>query len=136
MSDLSTFISRFHDNTNLLKQFDEALRYFKHLSIQEDLEKTQKQLQKLLLILRPISEILKGRLSDTLRFDEQSVIEILQQRHIKDWQHYKEYIITLADKLSSGNTNLTENDYNILNDVADAIDTECANLFRRLSERL
>lgn len=136
MSDLSSFISRFHDNTNLLKQFDDALRYFKHLTRQEDPEKTKKQLQKLLLILKPIGELLNGRLSDTLRFDEQSIIEILQQRHPKDWQQYRGHVIALADKLNSGNTNFTENDYNVLNDIADAVDTECANLFRRLSERL
>jgi len=136
MSNLGLFASRFHYSTNSLRQFDEALRYFKRPNVQRDSTETQSQIEKLLFVLKPIAEMLNGRLSETINFDERGIVEILQQRRAKDWQRYRELIIQLTAKFISGNTNITENDFKILNDVADAIDTECANLFRRMSGRV
>jgi hypothetical protein len=79
--------------------------------------------------------MLNRHLSETVDLDEKNIVETLQKRHIRNWQQYKEQIIQLNDKLTSGVTTITQNDFEILNDVADAIDTECANIFRRISGR-
>lgn len=135
MTNCGLYAHRFHHTTNSLRRFDEALRYFKRTNVQEGSNETLEQTQKLLFALKPIAELLNGQLSETMNFDEHSVVEILWQRHARDWQRYKESIIQLTNELTSGNRILTNNDFEILNDVADAIDTECANLFRRMSGR-
>jgi len=135
MGDFGLLASRFNDNTNLLRRFDEALRYFKQSAIQMDSRETSNQSQKLLVVLKPVAQILSGRLSKTIEFDDQNVVEILHQRRTKDWQRYKDQVIHLTDKLISGDFEIAQGDFEILNDVADAIDTECANLFKRISGR-
>jgi len=136
MSNFGLFASKFHDSTNSLRQFDEALRYLKRPNILKESPETQVHIQRLLFVLRPIAETLNGRLSETVNFDERSIVEILHQRQMKDWQRSKELIIQLTDKLVSGELDISETDFKMLNDIADAIDTECANLFRRMSGRV
>src|SRR3989442_1565469 len=126
MSDFGLFASRFRDSTNSLRLFDEALRYFKQSKSRSDSDQTPVQLGKLLSVLRPVTELLEGRLSDSRDFDEQNVIETLQLRHPQDWQRFRTQMVQLTVKLKSGQTSLGKDDFVILNDVADAIDTECA----------
>lgn len=135
MSDFGLLASRFNDNTNLLRNFDVALRYFKKLDIYEDSTQTSEHVEKLLYVLKPVSETLNGFLSKTMSFDEQKITAILKQRRIRDWLEFKEHLIRLTDSLSSGETRMNQDDFEVLNDVADAIDMECANLFRRISGR-
>ncbi len=135
MSDFGLFASRFRDSANSLRLFDEALRYFKQSKTRSDSDQTPAQLGKLLSVLRPVTELLEGRLSDSRDFDEQNVVETLHRRHPQDWQRFRTQIVQLTLKLKSGQTGLGKDDFVILNDVADAIDTECASLFRRMSGR-
>jgi len=136
MSDFGLFASRFHSNTNSLRHFDEALRYFKHAHVQKSSTETSSQVQKLLFVLKPIAEMLDGYLSKSVNLDEQNILKILQHRHTNDWQRYREQIMQLTHRLMTGDAKINASDFEILNDIADAIDTECANLFRRISGRL
>lgn len=133
MSDFGLLASRFNENTNLLRGFDEALRYFKESNIPRNPMQTSEQTEKLLYILRPVAEKLNGFLSKTMTFDEQTIVAILKQRRVKNWLRYQQQLIQITGNLSLGRTHLTKDDFEVLNDVADAMDTECANLFRRIS---
>jgi hypothetical protein len=135
MSDFGLFASRFRDSSNSLRLFDEALRYFKQSKAKSDSDQAPVQRGKLLSVLRPVTELLQGRLSDSRDFDEQNVVETLQRRHPQDWQRFRTQMVQLTVKLKSAQTSLGKDDFVILNDVADAIDTECASLFRRMSGR-
>ncbi len=135
MSDFGLFASRFRESTASLKSFDEAVRYFRKLDVDYDSHETQEQLRKLLLVLNPVADSLNGKLSDSMNFDELGVVEILRRRRAKDWQRYQDGIIRLAGTLRSGETRLSKIDFEVLNDVGDAIDTECTSLFRRMSGR-
>jgi len=135
MSDFGLFASRFRESTTSLKSFDEAVRYFRKVGVQPGLPETQMQVRKLLLVLDPVANSLRGKLSDSMNFDELGVVEILRHRRTKDWQRYRQSVIQLAEKLGSGETGLGKADFDILNDVGDAIDTECTSLFRRMSGR-
>ncbi len=135
MSDFGLLATRFNENTILLRKFDEALRYFKEKEKPERKAGTSEQKENLLYVLRPVSETIEGLLSKSTVLDEQKIIDILKRRRIKDWQRYKEQIVQLTSKLSVGNVTLSQEDFELLNDVADAIDIECASLFRRMSRR-
>ena len=135
MSDFGLLATRFNENTILLRRFDDALRFFKEENAQKDTIKTLKQKENLLEVLKPVSETLAGLLSRSTGLDEQKIVDILKRRQMKDWQRYRDRVTRLTDKLSSGNVSLTQDDFEVLNDVADAIDTECASLFRRISGR-
>lgn len=135
MSDLSLFASRFREGTSSLKSFDEAIRYFRRADVNKNTADDQKQVQKLLLILTPVSTSLQGKLSESMNFDELNVVQILRQRRMRDWQRYRETVLKLTQRLSSGEVKLRKDDFEVLNDVADAVDTECSSLFRRMSGR-
>ncbi len=136
MSDLGLFAARLHQSTDSLRRFDEAMRYFKKVNAREDSAEAPNQLRKLTFVLEPIAELLNGKLSRVTGFDEKSIVEILHLRHSKDWQEYREHILSLAARLESGHTSFDTHEFELLNDVADAVDSECATLFKRISGRV
>jgi len=132
MSNLGVFASRFEINSKTLKEFDEALQSVKKRS---DGIQTKEANKRLLKVVEPITERLKGNLSTIIVFSEGGVTDILKERHNQDWPTYKEKILKLNTKLNSEIPNLTLEDFQILEDIADAIDAECEILFQRMSER-
>jgi hypothetical protein len=135
MSDFGLLASRFSENTILLRKFDEALRYFKDKEKPRGKVGYLEQKENLLYVLRPVSETIEGMLSKSTVLDEQKIVDILKRRRITDWQRYKEQIVKLTSRISSEDVSLGQGDFELLNDVADAIDIECASLFRRISGR-
>jgi hypothetical protein len=134
MSSFGVIVSRFRENTNSLRQFDEALMLLRLKS--RDNDKTiEIQLQKLLSILRPIAEVLSGNLPKDSDFDEQGVLDILQSTHTQNWLEYKTQLLRLVDKLSTRHIELDAKEFEALSDVANAIDTQCATLFKKISGR-
>jgi hypothetical protein len=132
MSNLGVFASRFEINSKTLKEFDEALQSIKKRSCGIQTKEANKRLLK---VVEPITERLKGNLSTIIVFSEGGVTDILKDRHNQDWPTYKEKILKLNTKLNSEIPNLTLEDFQILEDIADAIDAECEILFQRMSER-
>ena len=134
MSDISVFSSRFNSSSISLKEYDDVLRFLrKHKKIIKTSE-TDEKIQNILKVLEPISDVIEGRLSRNIAIDERSVVRTIKQRHEKEWYSYKFKILNLNSKLKSGKFALSEQDFEILNDVADALDIECSYLFKRLSE--
>jgi hypothetical protein len=134
MSKLGVIALRFDNNSRSLKDFDEALRYFREKTdIIKDAE-TEKYINRMLTVLTPISDAIKNKLSSTWEISGQNIIKILKSRHEKDWATYKSRLLKLEDKVNSEKFQLSKIDYDILNDVADAIDVECNDLFNRMGE--
>jgi len=135
MGTLGIFASRFNVNTKSLEAFDEALRFFKK---KEEIKKTSEvkaNIDKLLDVIDPIIENIEGNLSESIAINERNVVDIIKERHHKEWPIYKKKIKHLHSKLNSDRFELSKSDIRLLNDIADALDAECANLFRRMSER-
>lgn len=135
MGDLSVVASKFNISSVSLKEFDDALRLLKK---REEIVKTaemEEHINKLLKVINPISKAIKGELSASIEIDERHIVSIIKNRHSRDWPAYKEQILQLNSKLKSPRFRLTRSDIDILNDIADALDIECGNLFRRLSEK-
>jgi len=135
MGDLSIYASKFSVNSKSLKDFDDALRFVKG---KKEITKTPgvtEIISKLLNVINPILQSIKGNLSESIAIDERSVVDIIKNRHNREWPTYRERIQKLHAKLSSNEFTLSQSDFQLLNDIADALDAECANLFRRMSER-
>jgi hypothetical protein len=109
--------------------------FFKR-NVNNNLQEREIELEKMLAVLKPISEMLNGRLSNAMDFDEHEVLEILQSRHTEDWQAYKTRLLRLVEKLTARETDFVDEDFEALNDVADAVDTQCATLFKKISGRV
>jgi hypothetical protein len=135
MGDLGIFASKFSINSKSLKEFDSALHYLRSSTLITKTPKEKEMIDKLLSVVDPISEVIKGKLSDSTVINERSILEILKVRHDKEWPTYKERILKLNSKLSSDQFQFSNDDLLLLNDIANAIDAECVNLFRRMSEK-
>lgn len=134
MSDLGIFASKFSVNSRSLKEFDEALRFMRGKKEITRTGQAAEIIDKLLNVINPISEAIEENLSESTAINERSVVDILKSRHEREWPTYKEKILKLGFKLNSAKFELSEDDLQLLNDIADALDAECANLFRRMSE--
>lgn len=135
MGNLGVFASRFNVNTKSLEAFDEALRFLKK---KEKIRKTPEVkaiIDKLLDVIEPLLENIEGNLSESTAISERRVVDIMKDRHSREWPTYRKKIKQLHSKLDSNEFKLSESDFRLLNDIADALDAECANLFRRMSER-
>jgi hypothetical protein len=135
MSDLGIFGSRFMDSDNALREYNEALRYLmdhEHIRIDEEADE---QVEKILNVVEPLSSRLEGDLPKSDVMSEGDLISRLQDRHPKNWPTYQNQIVELEAKLSSKEFEVNDEDIRILNDIGDALDTECERLFRRMHER-
>lgn len=135
MGDLGIFSSKFSINSKSLREFDEALRYLKGKNEISNTGETAKIVDKLISVINPVSEVIRGNLTESTVISERRIVDILKRRHDKEWPQYKNRILELNSKLKAKKFQLTQDDFNLLNDIADAIDAECANLFRRMSQR-
>ena len=132
MGEMSVFASKFSTSSMSLKDYDDALRYLKKKNITKNPE-TETKVRKILRVVSPVSDVIQGKLSISTEIDENSVLDIIRHKHEKEWFLYKEKIISLGQKLLSGEFQLSDQDIDVLNDIGDALDVECGALFKRLS---
>ena len=135
MGDLGVFASKLNISSVSLREFDDALRLLKKREEIVRAAEMEEHINKLLKVTNPISEAIKGELSASTEIDERRIVSIMKNRNSRNWPTYKERILQLDTKLKSPRFKLTRDDIDILNDIADALDIECGNLFRRLSEK-
>ncbi|RLE15099.1 hypothetical protein DRJ04_01135 [Candidatus Aerophobetes bacterium] len=134
MSNLGVIASKFNINSKSLREFDEALRFMKKEREIKRTSETVDVINRLLRVINPIADRIKEKLSESTVITERSVIDIIKERHSRDWPDYRENILKLESKLGYDKFQLSEVDFQILNDVADALDAECANLFHRMGK--
>lgn len=135
ISNLGVLASKFNINNKSLKEFDESLRIMRG---KKEIRKTGENvnvINKLLNVISPISDLIGGVLTESTNVSERRVIDIIKERHSRDWPEYREKILELNSKLKSNKFALSKNDFILMNDIADALDSECTNLFHRMSER-
>ena len=114
-----------------LEEFDKAL-----FSFYKGKNKTIKKqaAQFLLKIIEQVYENSIGNLTTNTRLNDWSVTNLLHQRHDQNWTSYKNRIASTKHKLESENYILTDEELKVLEDIADAIDTECETLLKRMRE--
>lgn len=132
MGNFGVLASRYNANARLLKEFDEAITFFKKPN--HDQREINTETKKLLTVLEPIKETNHAKLSNSLVLDASEVVSILQQRHLCSWQTYQNCLQNVTKKLVNQDVNLTNDEFEVLNDVADALETHCTQLFKRMGE--
>src|SRR4030042_2437300 len=135
MSDLGVIALKFSINTNSLKEFDESLRILKKKKDILRTEDTAKIINNLLKVIHPIADGIKEKLSESMVITERNVTDIIKERHNRDWPTFRENILRLESKLDSQKFPLSDDDFGLLEDIADALDAECTSLFQRMGER-
>jgi len=135
MSNLGVFASRFSINSKTLEEFDESLRFIRGKHEITKTPEIEERINRLLDVINPISEKIEGKLSKSIVVSELDIVDIIKERHSIEWPGYRKGILRLRFKLNSGKFQLSETDFQLLNDIADALDAECENLFRRMRER-
>ncbi len=125
MGEMSVVASKFKKRSVSLREFDEVLRFLKqHKEVSKTAE-TEQRIDHILKVTEPISDVINGNLSNNTVIDEKRLVHNIKQRHEKDWYSYKEKILTLNNKLKEKKFTLSESDFEILNDIADALDMNC-----------
>lgn len=135
MSKLGVISSKFDLNSKSLKEFDESLLALKARRNHLESVELKNSVKKLLKVVKPISESVRNNLTASSEISENSIILILKERHEREWPEYQKNILKLGEKLGAKISDLTEKDFQILEDIADALDAECEYLFQRMSER-
>lgn len=135
LSNLGVLASKFNINNKSLKEFDESLHNIRGKEALLRSKTDKESINKLLNVISPISDLISGKLSESTNVSESRLIDIIKERHGHDWPMYRDRILKLNLKLKSDKIELTKNDLNLMNDIADALDSECTNLFHRMSER-
>jgi hypothetical protein len=132
MTDVGLFSNRFFVNTEALRKFDESVRFFRIKRPLAELNTNRDKVQNLLRVLQPIRDGLNGKLSESMVIDDQGVVKILRDRHSLKWQSYRAQINDITTRLEDEKIELSHDDLVLLNDIADALDSHCATLFRRI----
>lgn len=131
MSDFGLLSVNLDKTSTHLREFSNAIDYLRKNSdvFNDDFRNAVKNLSEVLI---PLNKLVQGELPRSITLDEESIMEILQQKHSDNWQLFKNLISTVTKKLEKHDTVLNPKDIECLDDVADALDTECSQLFMRL----
>lgn len=132
MSDLTVFASKFNTSSKVLKDYDKTIRFLRKKDKVTKGPGVNEKISKLLKVINPISERLNGELSKSEVVSERDVIDIIKEKHGNKWPKFRQDILQLRSKLNSDQFKLSEADLRLLNDIGDALDTECETLFRRM----
>ncbi|MEM2161121.1 MAG: hypothetical protein QXN55_09230 [Candidatus Nitrosotenuis sp.] len=135
MSDLGVFTTKLFLNSNSLRQYNTSLRLL-NKKVETSSRINENEISGLLFVLKPIVKKLSGLNSSTIGLNERALVDSLNQRHLTDWQQYKDRLVNITANLESNVPHVSKEDLSALEDVADALDVECANLFRSISGQL
>lgn len=133
MTDFGLLANRLDVTTMHLREFNESVRWLKKGTT--DPARMNELSLTLLRVLEPLSKRMEGRLSRYAHLDDSSVMTLLMQKRSRNWPEFKARLLRITRDLQSGEYNISREDIAALEDVADAIDAECARLFRRMSGR-
>ncbi len=125
---------KLNQNIKILREFNSSLRFFRNIKEYNRKNENIKHFNNISIILDPVCYVIIGNLSKSTKINEDNVINTLKNRFRNNWLDYKDNLLKLKIKIDSENFFLTEDDFTLLNDIGDAINVECINLFRRLSE--
>lgn len=138
MSDMGVISTKLHCASKLLQPYVMAMEPI--LSRSEHTGRPG-EVKSLLDVLVPLDRHLRGIACYSLGVNGRGMSEFLRLRHRKDWPGIRGDILSLTARLEKGGhagaagVALSDNDMSLLDDVADALDNECASLFRETRRR-
>ena len=125
-------LSKLYLNEARLSKYDEVLRFFHQNRDIIKNKNIEKKITVFLNVLKPILANLDGTLSKSTIFNEYNIIRILKQHKTEDWEIFQDDLKKLYIKLNQNKILFIKKDFEILNDIGDAINLEYSNLFRKI----
>ena len=133
MGSIGTVASKYCINTQSLNEFDQAFTLLSSQKKPAKGEDSVSAIRTILGILQPIEQSMSRKLSTNQNLDDYEIVNILHQRHTSNWQDYSSKVQGLIKRLEKFDISITSTDMSILNDIADALDVQCAHLLNRMS---
>jgi len=131
MSDVSVFATKFNSNSKSLREFEKSLDFLRGKDKVLSTPESEPYLQVITHFVKSVTESMAGTFKTTCDISL-SVSAILKEWHDCDWPTYSQQMSRLAEKLQQQSFSLSDEDFSLLNDVADAMDSECQSLVRRM----
>lgn len=125
---------KLNQNIKILREFNSSLRFFRNIKEYNRKNENIKHVNSISVIIDPVCDVIKGNLSKSTKINEDNIINTLKNRFRNNWLNYKDDLLKLKIKFDTESFFLTEDDFTLLNDIGDAINVECINLFKRLNE--
>ncbi len=134
MGHIGMIAIKLNQNIKLLRGFNSSLRFFRNVTEYSKKSESVEHINNISAILNPVCNVIEGNLSKSTKINEDNIIKTLKKKFRNNWLSYKNELLNLKTKLDSERFFLTEDDFTLLNDIGDAINVECINLFNRLNE--
>ena len=135
MSNPGIYATRFDSNSKALQEFEKSLSYLRDNTNIRSSAEANEIIEPLVKIMQSLTEDLSEKLTLFDKIIEKDILGILRNWHREDWMQYKNNIQALSNKLAQNEFQVTHSDFEILNDVSDALDAECQSLFQRMRGR-
>ena len=135
VSDMGAIGTNLHLASMLLRPYLLALRAVKSRG---DSVVLPDEARSLLAVLAPLGRHLRGKSYLVLGIDGEEMAEFLRLRHREGWPAVRDGILSVESRLeegAGGRVDISGGDVSILGDVSDALDNECASLFREMRRR-
>lgn len=134
MSDMGVIGTNLHRASKLLRAYSTATWAIRSRggSVEQ-----QDEVRSILDVLAPLSLHLRGMDYYALGINGEEMSKFLRRRHREDWPSARDGILSVASRLEKGDNGvaLSKGDLSILDDVSDALDRQCASLFRETRRR-
>ena len=127
--------ARLDSSQNLLSTFTRSIQYIQSKKKLDEQER--KDIKNIFSsVLFALEESLNDKISLNHNIEGRSILQHLQSlnttKYKKDWKRYSQSIITLSKKISNDDLELKMDDISILNDIAEALDNECDQIFNKM----
>ena len=135
MSDLGAIGTNLHRATKLLRPYISALSTVKSRG---GCVERPDEARSFLAVLNPLSRHLRGKTYFVLGINGEDMSEFLRLRHRERWPSIKDGILSVESKLekgAGGRVDLSGEDLSILANVSEALDNECASMFKEMRGR-
>ncbi len=135
MSDISMLSARLDSSQDLLSAFTKSIQY---IQTRKNLDEQERKYIKNILssILFALEESLNNKISQNHNIEGRSILLNLQSlnttKYKKDWNVYIQNIISISKKISNDDLVLKTDEISILNDIAEALDNECDQIFNKM----
>ena len=135
MSDMGVIGTNLHRASKLL---DPYLLALEAIESRGGFVERPEEAGSLLAVLAPMGRHLRGETYFVMGINAEKMSGFLRLRHRENWPSAKDGILSVETRLkegAGGRVDLSGEDLSILGDVSDALDNECASLFKEMRRR-
>lgn len=125
---MTLYSSRLNKNLKILKKYNSTLLNIRKYNYKI---KSNEDSEVILKILEPIVDKIKGKFSNNTTFDGEQVIIYLKRKY-QNWKKFIEDLRILKEHIKSETINIDYKMFEILDNIANAIQAEGGSVFRKI----